>query len=41
MGGIYHVLNRGNGDQEVLHQEKDYQALIELFFPTPIMDHLA
>lgn len=28
--GIYHVINRGNGRQEVFHKEKDYEAFVEL-----------
>ena len=27
---IYHVLNRGNGRQEVFHKDKDYEAFINL-----------
>ncbi len=29
-GQIYHVLNRGNGRQEIFHKEKDYEAFINL-----------
>jgi len=29
-GFIYHVLNRGNGRQEIFHREKDYEAFINL-----------
>lgn len=29
-GGIYHVINRGNGRQEVFHKEKDYEAFVAL-----------
>jgi len=25
--GIYHVINRGNGKQEVFHKDKDYEVL--------------
>jgi REP element-mobilizing transposase RayT len=28
--GIYHVVNRGNGRQEVFHKEKDYEAFVGL-----------
>lgn len=28
--GIYHVINRGNGRQEVFHKEKDYDAFIKI-----------
>lgn len=27
---IYHVINRGNGRQEVFHKDKDYSAFVEL-----------
>jgi putative transposase len=27
---IYHVLNRGNGGQEVFHEDRDYEAFINL-----------
>jgi len=27
-GFIYHVLNRGNGRQEIFHREKDYEAFL-------------
>jgi putative transposase len=27
---IYHIINRGNGRQEVFHKEKDYEAFIEI-----------
>jgi len=27
---VYHVVNRGNGRQEVFHKDKDYEAFIEL-----------
>ena len=27
---IYHVINRGNGRQEVFHKDKDYEAFIKL-----------
>lgn len=29
-GFIYHVLNRGNGRQEVFHKDKDYEAFVDL-----------
>ncbi|MBA7467307.1 hypothetical protein ES707_02523 [subsurface metagenome] len=29
-GFVYHVLNRGNGGQEVFHKEQDYEAFIDL-----------
>jgi len=29
-GGIYHVLNRGNGRQEIFHKDGDFAAFIEL-----------
>lgn len=29
-GFVYHVLNRGNGRQQVFHQDKEYKAFIEL-----------
>jgi putative transposase len=29
-GGIYHVLNRGNGRQKVFHKEDDFAAFITL-----------
>lgn len=29
-GFIYHVLNRGNGKQEVFHKNQDYKAFVEL-----------
>src|SRR3989337_4130383 len=29
-GFIYHVINRGNGRQEVFHKEQDYEAFINL-----------
>lgn len=29
-GGIYHVLNRGNGRQQVFHCEEDYAGFVEL-----------
>ncbi len=29
-GFIYHVLNRGNGGEEVFHKEQDYKAFINL-----------
>lgn len=29
-GFIYHVLNRGNGRQQVFNEDKDYEAFIEL-----------
>jgi putative transposase len=29
-GFIYHVINRGNGRQEVFHEGKEYEAFIEL-----------
>ena len=29
-GFVYHVLNRGNGGQEVFHKDQDYEAFIEL-----------
>lgn len=29
-GFIYHVLNRGNGRQQVFHEDKEYEAFIEL-----------
>ena len=29
-GLIYHVLNRGNGKEEIFHKEKDFWAFIEL-----------
>lgn len=27
---IYHIINRGNGKQEVFHKDKDYEAFIKL-----------
>lgn len=27
---VYHVINRGNGRQEVFHEEKDYEAFMQL-----------
>jgi putative transposase len=27
---VYHVINRGNGRQEVFHKEKDYEAVVNL-----------
>jgi putative transposase len=27
---VYHVINRGNGRQEVLHKDKDYEAFMKL-----------
>jgi len=27
---VYHVINRGNGRQEVFHKEKDYEAFLKL-----------
>ncbi len=27
---IYHVINRGNGRQEVFHKDKDYEAFMKL-----------
>jgi len=29
-GFVYHILNRGNGGQEIFHKAADYQAFIEL-----------
>src|ERR671922_923371 len=29
-GQIYHVLNRGNGRQDVFHKDGDFKALIDL-----------
>jgi putative transposase len=29
-GGIYHLINRGNGQQQVFHKDRDYQAFTEL-----------
>jgi len=29
-GGIYHLINRGNGQQPVFHKDGDYQAFTEL-----------
>jgi len=29
-GFVYHVLNRGNGGQEVFHKDQDYEAFIDL-----------
>ncbi|MBT9131290.1 MAG: hypothetical protein DDT41_01595 [candidate division WS2 bacterium] len=29
-GYIYHVINRGNGRQEIFHKEQDYKVFIEL-----------
>jgi len=31
-GFIYHVLNRGNGRQQVFHKEQDYKAFIDLMY---------
>jgi len=28
--GVYHVINRGNGRQEIFHKEKDYEAFIHI-----------
>jgi len=42
-GCIYHVLNRGNGKQEVFHKEQDYRSFISLLkeakerYPVKIM----
>jgi len=30
-GGIYHLINRGNGQQQVFHKDGDYQAFAMLF----------
>ncbi|KAF0145271.1 MAG: hypothetical protein FD156_1102 [Nitrospirae bacterium] len=27
---VYHIINRGNGRQEVFHKEKDYEAFIDI-----------
>jgi len=27
---IYHIMNRGNGKQEVFHKDKDYEAFVDL-----------
>jgi len=27
---VYHVINRGNGRQEIFHKEKDYEAFVKL-----------
>lgn len=29
-GEIYHLINRGNGRQQVFHKDQDYQAFVEL-----------
>jgi len=29
-GLIYHVINRGNGKQQVFHKEGDYRAFLDL-----------
>jgi len=29
-GLIYHIINRGNGSQEVFHKDQDYQVFVEL-----------
>jgi len=29
-GGIYHLINRGNGQQRVFHKDRDFQAFTEL-----------
>ena len=29
--GIYHLLNRGNGQQQVFQKDGDYQAFLQLF----------
>ena len=29
-GFIYHVINRGNGRQQVFYDDKDYEAFIDL-----------
>jgi putative transposase len=29
-GFVYHVINRGNGRQEVFHEDKEYEAFIDL-----------
>ena len=29
-GGIYHLINRGNGQQRVFHKDRDYQAFTDL-----------
>ena len=29
-GGIYHLINRGNGKQRVFHKDRDYQAFTDL-----------
>jgi putative transposase len=29
-GIVYHVLNRGNGRQEIFHKDQDYGAFIDL-----------
>jgi len=27
---VYHVINRGNGRQEIFHKDKDYEAFVTL-----------
>jgi len=29
-GGIYHLSNRGNGQQRIFHKDSDYQSFTEL-----------
>jgi len=29
-GGIYHLINRGNGQQRVFHKDRDFQAFTDL-----------
>jgi hypothetical protein len=29
-GQIYHIINRGNGRQQVFHADEDYRAFVEL-----------
>lgn len=33
-GGIYHILNRGNGQQKVFHKDADYAAFLDLLGQT-------
>ncbi|HEY2419206.1 MAG TPA: hypothetical protein VGH84_14875, partial [Steroidobacteraceae bacterium] len=29
-GGLYHVLNRGNGRQDIFHKPEDYRAFLRV-----------
>ena len=32
-GYCYHILNRGNGRQQIFHEDGDYRAFIDLLAP--------